>query len=368
MLRVIVFLAVIAAAALGATWLADQSGTLTLVVDRWQIETSLPVFMLATGVLVAVMVAAWSLLRFLWRLPQRAAAARQRRRVARGREAITRGLDCHRLRRSACCKPSGSPRQKLAHNDALSLVLRAQAAQLAGDHAEAREAFHDMASRADTRLFGLRGLFIEAQRSDDPLGAVAVAEEALKLAPASGWASQAVLGFRCAKGDWDGALAIIDSNKSSGLLSAPEWRRQRAVLLTAQALDVESSDRDRSRSLVMAALKLAPTLIPAATLAAKYFSESGEVRRAMRAIEIRLARTAASRSIRCLYSCAAWRFRARTSGACRDISVTHARRTRRRIGIGARRHRRDRIRAGARGSCSIHRRADAARRHADGRT
>jgi HemY protein len=55
--------------------------------------------------------------------------------------------------------------------------------------------------------------------------------------------------------------------------------------LTAQALDLEGADRDRSRSLVMAALKLAPTLIPAATLAAKYFSEHGEVRRAMRAIE-----------------------------------------------------------------------------------
>ncbi len=285
MLRVIVFLVVIATAALGATWLADQSGTLTLVVDRWQIETSLPVFVLAVGVLVAAMIAGWSLLRFLWRLPQRAAAARQRRRAARGREAITRGLIAIGSGDSLAASHQAHRAKKLAHGDALSLVLRAQAAQLAGDHAEAREAFHDMASRTETRLFGLRGLFVEAQRSDDPLGAVAVAEEALKLAPASGWASQAVLGFRCAKGDWDGALAIVDSNKSSGLVAAADWRRQRAVLLTAQALDLEISDRDRSRALIMAALKLAPTLIPAATLAAKYFSENGEVRRAMRALE-----------------------------------------------------------------------------------
>lgn len=285
MLRVIIFLVVIAAAALGATWLADQSGTLTLVIDRWQIETSLPVFVLATGILVAAMMMAWSLLRFLWRLPQRAAAARQRRRIQRGRDAITRGLVAIGSGDALAARRQAQRAKSLASDDALSLVLRAQAAQLAGDHAEAREAFHDMASRSDTRLFGLRGLFVEAQRSDDPLGAVAVAEEALKLTPSSGWASQAVLGFRCAKGDWNGALAIIDSNKSSGLLANADWRRQRAVLLTAQALDLESSDRDRSRTLAIDALKLAPTLIPAAVLAAKFYSENGEVRRAMRAIE-----------------------------------------------------------------------------------
>lgn len=285
MLRVVVFLLAIAAAALGAAWLAEQSGTLTLVVDRWQIETSLPVFMLATGILVAVMIAVWSLLRFLWKLPQRAAAARQRRRVARGREAITRGLIAIGSGDAPAASHQAHKAKRLARDDALSLILRAQAAQLAGNHAEARDAFHDMASRADTRLFGLRGLFVEAQRTDDPLGAVAVAEEALKLAPASGWASQAVLGFRCARGDWSGALAIIDGNKASGLLAAAEWQRQRAVLLTAQALDLESSDRDRSRALVMEAVKLAPTLIPAAVLAAKFYSENNEIRRAMRVIE-----------------------------------------------------------------------------------
>ena len=42
-----------------------------------------------------------------------------------------------------------------------------------------------------------------------------IAEEALKLAPASTWASQAVLGFRCAGGDWSGALAILDNNLAS---------------------------------------------------------------------------------------------------------------------------------------------------------
>lgn len=285
MIRVVLFLVLVGLAALSAAWIADQSGTLTLVVDRWQIETSLPVFVLAVGLMVAAMIAVWALIRFLWRLPARAALARRRRRDARGRAAIARGLIAIGRGDALDARRQAQAASRLAKDDPLSLMLRAQAAQLSGDRNEAREAFHAMTSRADTRLFGLRGLFIEAQRGDDPLGAVAVAEEALKIAPSSAWASQAVLGFRCAQGDWAGAMKILDGNRSSGLITSAEWQRQRAVLLTAQALELESSDRDKSRIAAMEAARLAPTLIPAAVLAAKFLSESGQIRKAMRMIE-----------------------------------------------------------------------------------
>ncbi len=142
-----------------------------------------------------------------------------------------------------------------------------------------------MAEREDTRLLGLRGLFIEAQRADDPVAAVMIAEEALKLAPASTWASHAVLGFRCAKGDWGGALTILDNNLASGLIDKAAYRRQRGVLLTARALELETVDRDLSRESAMEAIKLAPTLVPAAVLASKYQSEAHQVRRSMRIVE-----------------------------------------------------------------------------------
>ena len=135
------------------------------------------------------------------------------------------------------------------------------------------------------RLLGLRGLFIEAQRADDPVAAVMIAEETLKLAPASTWASHAVLGFRCAKGDWNGALTILDNNLASGLIDKAAYKRQRGVLLTARALELETVDRDLSRESVMEAIKLAPTLVPAAVLASKYQSEAHQTRRSMRIVE-----------------------------------------------------------------------------------
>jgi HemY protein len=94
-----------------------------------------------------------------------------------------------------------------------------------------------------------------------------------------------VLGFRCAGGDWTGALAILDNNLASGLIDKAAYRRQRGVLLTARALELETVDRDLSREAVMEAVKLAPTLVPAAVLAAKYQSEAHQIRRAMRIVE-----------------------------------------------------------------------------------
>ena len=57
------------------------------------------------------------------------------------------------------------------------------------------------------------------------------------------------------------------------------------MLLTARALELETVDRDLSRDSVMEAIKLAPTLVPAAVLASKYQSELHQVRRSMRIVE-----------------------------------------------------------------------------------
>jgi HemY protein len=283
--RIILFLVLIALAAGGAAWVADQSGEVALSWGGWRVETSLPVFALALGVVVVAGVLAWSVLRGLWGMPEWIRRRARERRHARGRHAITHGLLAIGHGDSAAARLHADVARRHAKDDPLALLLRAQSAQLDGDRAAAQSAFRAMAERKDTRLLGLRGLFIEARRADDAASAIGIAEEALQLAPGSTWASQAVLGFRCARGDWSGALAILDNNLASGLIDKETYRRQRGVLLTARALELEKVDRDQSRDSVMEAVKLAPTLVPAAVLASKYQSEAHQVRRSMRIVE-----------------------------------------------------------------------------------
>jgi HemY protein len=285
MYRIILFLVLIALAGAGAAWVADQPGEVVLTWGGLRARPTLPVFALGLGIVIVAAILAWTILLALWRLPERIRRSRRERRRARGRHAITQGLLAIGHGDSAAARMHADVARRHAADDPLALLLHAQSAQLGGDREGARRAFRAMAEREDTRLLGLRGLFIEAQRADDAVAAVGIAEEALALSPASTWASHAVLGFRCARGDWSGALAILDNNLASGLIDKPAYRRQRGVLLTARALELETVDRDLSRDSVMEAIKLAPTLVPAAVLAAKYQSEAHQIRRAMRIVE-----------------------------------------------------------------------------------
>ena len=119
----------------------------------------------------------WAILRALWRMPQRIRHGRRERRHARGRHAITQGLLAIGHGDSSAARAHAEVARKHAGHDPLALLLHAQSAQLAGDREGAQRAFRAMAERGDTRLLGLRGLFIEAQRADDAVGAVMRSEE-----------------------------------------------------------------------------------------------------------------------------------------------------------------------------------------------
>ena len=285
MIRIILFLLLITLASAGVAWIADLPGDVVLTWGGFRATTTMLKLTLIVGMTLIVAVALWSLLRALWKMPRHIRRSRRDRRIARGRHAITQGLLAIGHGDSSSARAHAQVARRHAAQDPLTLLLHAQSAQLDGDRIGAQHAFRAMAERQDTRLLGLRGLFVEAQRADDPVAAVMIAEEALKLAPASTWASHAVLGFRCARGDWSGALAILDTNLASGLIDKAAYRRQRGVLLTARALELEKVDRDLSRESAMEAVKLAPTLVPAAVLASKFESEAHQIRRSMRIVE-----------------------------------------------------------------------------------
>lgn len=90
---------------------------------------------------------------------------------------------------------------------------------------------------------------------------------------------------RCAAGDWRGAIAALERRQSLGLIDKASLRRQRAVLLTADALDRQERDPHGSLQAALDAVKLAPELVPAAALAGRLLSHRGDLRKAARIVE-----------------------------------------------------------------------------------
>jgi HemY protein len=164
-------------------------------------------------------------------------------------------------------------------------LLDAQSAQLRGDRDGAERSFAAMTKHEHTKLLGLRGLFIEAQRKGDVAAARRHAESALDAAPALPWSARAVLELRCAAGDWAGALAALDRSQRAGLVDKEAYRRQRAVLLTGEAQALAGEDRETAKAAAIEAVKLAPDLVPAVALAGTFLGQAGETRRAGRIVE-----------------------------------------------------------------------------------
>jgi HemY protein len=227
----------------------------------------------------------WSLVRALLRSPDVLWLYLRTRRGVRGYLAVSQGLIAVGSGDLRAARKHMEEASRIAPDEPLTLLLSAQAAQLSGDRAAAERTFQLMAGRSDTRLLGLHGLYIEAQRREDAMAARLFAEEAARHVPAPAWAGQAVLDFRCATGDWTGALDRLAHNMKSGLVDRKAYQRQRAVLLTAQALAAADSDRDRSKALALEAVKLDPTLVPAAAFAGRRLAEAGELRKAARIVE-----------------------------------------------------------------------------------
>lgn len=285
MFRALVFIGLLAIAAFGAVWLADRPGSVVVVWGGYEAQTTVAVAAIAATATALFLSVLWTAVRYVLQMPGRFRFASRARRRAKGYAAVSRGMVAVGAGDPAAARRHAGEAERLLGGEPLTLLLKAQAAQIAGDRSGAEAAFKNMVEDPETRVLGLRGLFVEARRRGDAAAARAYATEAARLAPAVGWANEAVLEGQSADGDWRGALAMIERRASLGLVDKAVARRHRAVLLTADAMARRDQDEEGALSAVLEAVKLAPDLVPAAVLAGQILARSGELRRAAKVVE-----------------------------------------------------------------------------------
>jgi HemY protein len=285
MWRALAFLALLAVAAYGATWVADHPGSVTIVWNGYEVATSLAIALI--GVLIAAIVVGfiWAIVRGLITLPEALVRGSRDRRRAKGYSALSRGMVAVGSGDPMAARRHANDAERLLGAEPLALLLKAQAAQISGDREAAESAFQRMVDDPETRVLGLRGLFVEARRREDDVSARAYAAEAARLAPSVTWANEAVLEAQCADGDWSGATETVERRASLGLIEKGLARRQRAVLLTAAAQEREAGEPEAATERVLRAVKLAPDLVPAAALAGRLLARRGDLRKAAKIIE-----------------------------------------------------------------------------------
>ncbi|MGE0844755.1 MAG: heme biosynthesis protein HemY [Flavobacteriaceae bacterium] len=285
MSRVVIFLIAALALAAGFVWIAENPGSVSFTWLGYRIETSVMALAIVTGVLLVLVIALWTALRWIIHGPAAVGDFFRARRQSRGLQALSAGMiaanagDVHAARQYA------KQADRLLENEPLTLLLKAQAAQLAGDGKASREAFERMTADPATESIGLRGLYLEARRAGEYEAAHDYAARAASRAPGLPWAANALLDHQTAAGDWDAALASLQRNADNRLLDKAQAKRLRAVLLTAKARDLAERSPEEAAELAAEAHRLAPELVPAAVILARRQAETGQVSKAIRTVE-----------------------------------------------------------------------------------
>lgn len=287
MIRLLSFIILVLALGFGFAWLADRPGDLSINWQGREIEMSLMAAVTMIVSLVAAIMITWWLIRTILYSPRTLARYFRANKRDRGYQALSTGLLAAGSGDAAMARKMNKRTKGLLNADQEPLIhlLDVQAALIEGRHEEARKLFEAMSEDPETKLLGLRGLYLEAQRQGADEAAQHYAETAADEAPHLPWAGAAALSYRTREGKWDEALKLLERQRQAGTIEAAEADRTKAVLLTARARENVDGDPSSARDDALAALKLAPGFPPAAIIAAKALLRQDNLRKAAKTLE-----------------------------------------------------------------------------------
>ncbi|MEI4481392.1 MULTISPECIES: heme biosynthesis protein HemY [unclassified Phyllobacterium] len=287
MMRILFFFIVVLLLGVGFAWLADRPGDLVLTFAGMQYKVSLMVAATSIVAIVAGVMLSWWLVKSIVTSPYALRRHFRARKRDRGYQSLSTGLIAAGAGDGQTARLMIKQAEKLLNVDQEPLIklLDAQAAMLEGRTDDARAKFEAMLDDPETKLLGLRGLYLEAQRLGARDASRHYAEEAALLAPNVEWAATAALGQKTTHGDWDGALLLLDKQKATKQIDKEKAKRERAVILAAKAIETYESDPTNAKPLAIEANKLAPDLVPAAIVAAKALFAQGDLRKGSKILE-----------------------------------------------------------------------------------
>jgi HemY protein len=280
MVRLVLYFLLIAAAALGLSWLAERPGNLTFEWLGYDGRTSVFIAI----IVLALFLAAFSLAVWLgiltWTAPKRIARHYRRRRERIGQKAVRRGIFAAGAGDKLAAAKAGAIAKKNVPGEPLALLLEAQSAQLNDDPIASRQAFERMLDEPEMAELGLRGLFIEARKAGQGEAAKQFAERALAANPGLSWPSSALFDIQCRAGDWRAALRTLGVAKQYSHIGKAEAGRRRALLLTQLAIELEDTEQGKALAYAQEAITLLPSLTPASAVAGRILASQGNSVRA----------------------------------------------------------------------------------------
>jgi HemY protein len=293
LLKVLIFIVIVAALTVGVGYLTEvNEAALLTVAGREFVLTPITAILLALVLLLAV----WLLfkavaflvatLRFLNGDETAISRHFNRRAERKGFEALAEGMMALAAGEGRLAIRKAERAEKYLHRPELTKLVVAQGAEMTGDRRLATETYKELVTDNRTRFVGVRGLMKQKLEAGDTDTAMKLAEKALALRPKNEEVQTTLLQLQARHEDWSGARATLARALKSGNVPRDLHKRRDAVLALAHARSamaegkVSEATRDATE-----ANRLAPTLVPAAAMAARLAISEGNTRQATKILK-----------------------------------------------------------------------------------
>lgn len=289
-LKILAFLAIAAAVTFGATWILETPGEVRIAFDGREFTftpigalVGLAVLLIAIFVIFKILGLLLAFMRFL--LGDETAISRyfSRSRQRKGFNAYSDGMLALASGDSGSALKKAKKADRLLDRPELTKLLTAQAAEMDGDRNKAFDAYKELLPNDRTRSAGIEGLARLKREEGDTETAMALAKKAVALRPDNERMLRMLFDLQTRQRDWAGARETLNAAMHARLLPRDVGTRRDAVLSLADAqVSAAGGDLARADEAATQANRLAPTLIPAAVMAARAQARAGHKRKATR--------------------------------------------------------------------------------------
>ncbi|MEM6660424.1 MAG: heme biosynthesis HemY N-terminal domain-containing protein [Pseudomonadota bacterium] len=291
--KIIFFVCAVAALALGAGYLLEAEGGLTVVVGGREypfgpLESVIALIVLVLVIwiglkVLGLLVAFWKFLN-----GDETALSRYfaRNKAAKGFDALAEGMMALASGEGRVALAKAEKANRYLNRPELTNLLTAQAAEMAGDRAKAEQTYRKLVEDDATQFVGVRGIMKQKLSDGDTDTALKLAEKAFALKPKHVDTQDVLLKLQADKEDWSGARGTLNAKLKHGSLPRDVHKRRDAVLALSHAKALEAEgDTAKARQAAIEANRLSPELIPAAVMAAKGYIHQGQKKQAAKVLK-----------------------------------------------------------------------------------
>lgn len=297
LLKIVVFVALIAAATFGLGYLIESDGTglaeALVVINGTEYALS-PLklalagllFLIAAYVLFKLAGLLIALLKYINGDDTALSRYFDRNRERKGYQALADGLMALASGEGRLAMAKAAKADKYLHKPELTDLVTAQAAEMLGDQKKAEEVYKRLIQDDKTRFVGIRGIMKQKLDAGDTDTALKLAERAFALKPKHTEVQDTLLRLQAETEDYEGARKTLSSKLKTGSMPRDLYKRRDAVLALSQAQAIGDEEASgKAAEAAIAANKSAPDLIPAAAMAARGFIAQGRPRNAVKVLK-----------------------------------------------------------------------------------